>query len=304
MFVFKTEKSIDEFEISGSTYEPNGDVFHNGKKINGNDFVGLEEIATVSIMCNDSAIDFNDHKNAFEKVGEATETALIVLAEKINPYAVSKSGGRLECAKAVRKDMEGKWKKEFTLEFSRDRKSMSTYCTPKKQSRLGNGAKIFVKGAPEGVLERCTYVRIGTEKVPMTPAMKQTILDTAVSYGTGRDTLRCLALATSDSPMSPKDMDLENATKFVTYETNLTFCGVVGMLDPPRLEVKPSIARCKEAGIRVIMITGDNKSTAEAICKRIGIFGEDESTEGLAYSGKCLRITTFFADTNVFPYKR
>jgi len=286
MFVFKTEKSIDEFEISGSTYEPNGDVFHNGKKINGNDFVGLEEMATVSIMCNDSAIDFNDTKNAFEKVGEATETALIVLAEKINPYAVTKSGGRLEAAKAVRKDMEGKWKKEFTLEFSRDRKSMSTYCTPKKPTRLGNGAKIFVKGAPEGVLDRCTYVRIGTEKVPMTPAMKQTILETAVAYGTGRDTLRCLALATADTPISPKDMDLENSTKFVNYETNLTFCGVVGMLDPPRLEVKPSIALCREAGIRVIMITGDNKSTAEAICKRIGIFEEDECTDGMAYSGR------------------
>jgi len=286
MFVFKTEKSIEEFEISGSTYEPNGDVFQNGKKISGSDYVGLEEMATISVMCNDSAIDYNEYKNAFEKVGEATETALIVLAEKINPYAVSKSGGRLESAKAVRKDMEQKWKKEFTLEFSRDRKSMSTYCTPKKPTRLGNGAKIFVKGAPEGVLDRCTYVRIGTEKVPMTPAMKQTILETAIAYGTGRDTLRCLALATADSPMSPKDMDLENSSKFVNYETNLTFCGVVGMLDPPRLEVKPSIALCREAGIRVIMITGDNKNTAEAICKRIGIFEEDESTEGMAYSGK------------------
>merc|ERR1712226_309618 len=286
MFVFKTEKSIDEFEISGSTYEPNGDIFYQKKKVNGCDFTGLEELATISIMCNDSAIDYNEHKNAFEKVGEATETALIVLAEKINPYGVAKSGGRLDAAKAVRKDMEAKWKKEFTLEFSRDRKSMSSYCTPKKPTRLGNSAKIFVKGAPEGVLDRCTYVRIGTEKVPMTPAMKQTILETAIAYGTGRDTLRCLALATADSPMSPKDMDLENSTKFVNYETNLTFCGVVGMLDPPRMEVKPSIALCREAGIRVIMITGDSKNTAEAICKRIGIFVEGESTEGMAYSGR------------------
>merc|ERR1712060_1033726 len=95
-------------EICGSTYEPNGDVFQNGKKINGSDFVGLEEMATISVMCNDSAIDYNEYKNAFEKVGEATETALIVLAEKINPYSVSKSGGRLDSAKAVRKDMEQK----------------------------------------------------------------------------------------------------------------------------------------------------------------------------------------------------
>lgn len=288
MFIFKNEKEIDEFEVSGSTYEPIGEVFHGGKKVAGQDFVGLEELSTISIMCNDSAIDFNEYKNAFEKVGEATETALIVLAEKVNPYGVSKGGGRLESAKAVRKDMETKWKKEFTLEFSRDRKSMSTYCTPKKASKLGSsGPKIFVKGAPEGVLDRCTFYRVGTEKVPMTAAVRQKIIDTAVAYGTGRDTLRCLALATADSPMSPKDMDLENSTKFASYETNLTFCGVVGMLDPPRIEVKPSIARCAEAGIRVIMITGDNKNTAEAICKRIGIFDEDDdNTYGRAFSGR------------------
>merc|ERR1712121_373978 len=153
-------------------------------------------------------------------------------------------------------------------------------------TRLGNGPKMFVKGAPEGVLDRCTYVRIGTEKVPMTEKMREKIMARAVEYGTGRDTLRCLCLATADSPMNPADMDLDNSAKFVNYEVNLTFVGVVGMLDPPRMEVAPAVKLCNKAGIRVIMITGDNKNTAEAICKRIGIFAEGERTEGMAFSGR------------------
>merc|ERR1719204_2346326 len=287
MFTFADEAgNLEEFEISGSTYEPVGDIFNHGKKVKGADFEALEEMATISMMCNDSAIDFNEFKNIFEKVGEATETALITLAEKVNPYGVAKTGGRLEQAKVVKKDMDGKWKKDFTLEFSRDRKSMSSYCTPKKPTRIGNGPKMFVKGAPEGVLDRCTHYRVGSDKRPMTDALRQKIMDRAVEYGTGRDTLRCLALATCDSPMSPSDMDLDNSNKFAQYEINLTFVGVVGMLDPPRVEVKPAIQTCRKAGIRVIMITGDNKNTAEAICRRIGIFSEDERTDGMAYSGR------------------
>ncbi len=177
MFNFKDENNFDEFEISGSTYEPIGQVFQNGKKVKGCDFKNLEEVATISIMCNDSAIDYNEYKHMFEKVGEATETALIVLAEKINPYDISKTGSRLEMAKVVRRDMETKWKKEFTLEFSRDRKSMSSYCTPKAHSRIGTGPKMFVKGATEGVLERCTHYRVGDEKLPLSSAIKQKIMD-------------------------------------------------------------------------------------------------------------------------------
>merc|ERR1711892_206351 len=137
-----------------------------------------------------------------------------------------------------------------------------------------------------GVLDRCTHYRIGGDKQALTPAIRKQIMSTAIEYGTGASTLRCLALATCDSPMNPNEMDLEESTKFVKYEQDLTFVGVVGMLDPPRLEVKPSIKLCNQAGIRVIMITGDNKETALAISKRIGIFEEDENTEGLAYSGR------------------
>jgi Ca2+ transporting ATPase len=279
--------SVNEFEVTGSTYEPIGDVFLKGQKVKVNDFDAVHELATICSVCNDSSIDFNEYKQAFEKVGEATETALIVLAEKLNPFAIGKAGlSRRDAALAVNQNIQGMWKKEFTLEFSRDRKSMSVFATPIKAWRIGNGPKMFVKGAPEGVLDRCTHIRVGTNKMPMTHAAKQKILDLTRQYGCGRDTLRCLALATIDNPPKPDDMDLAEATKFINYEVNMTFVGVVGMLDPPRREVFDSIVQCRRAGIRVIVITGDNKATAEAICRRIGVFGEDEDTTGMSYSGR------------------
>ncbi|XP_022182971.1 calcium-transporting ATPase sarcoplasmic/endoplasmic reticulum type isoform X1 [Myzus persicae] len=291
MFIFENiegnDSSFTEFEITGSTYEPIGEVFLNGQRVKTSDYETLNELGTICVMCNDSAIDFNEFKQAFEKVGEATETALIVLAEKMNPNNVSKSGlDRRTTAIVVKQDIETKWKKEFTLEFSRDRKSMSSYCTPIKPTKLGNTPKLFVKGAPEGVLDRCTHARVGSQKVPLTSTLKNRILELTRKYGTGRDTLRCLALATADSPTKPEQMDLNDSNKFHTYEVNLTFVGVVGMLDPPRKEVFDSIQRCRAAGIRVIVITGDNKATAEAICRRIGVFTEEEDTTGKSYSGR------------------
>lgn len=74
------------------------------------------------------------------------------------------------------------------------------------------------QGAPESVIERCQYLRVGTGKVTLTPALRDQLLSKIRDWGTGRDTLRCLALATHDTPPRREDMDLENSSKFVEYE--------------------------------------------------------------------------------------
>ncbi|XP_067930205.1 calcium-transporting ATPase sarcoplasmic/endoplasmic reticulum type-like isoform X3 [Watersipora subatra] len=291
MFVFdKVEgpnPTVHEFDITGSTYAPDGDVYKSNTRVKCSDYEALNEMATICALCNDSSVDYNDAKGVYEKVGEATETALTVLVEKMNVLNTDKSSlTKKELGTACCHTIQTNFHKEFTLEFSRDRKSMSTYVVPNKPTRAAGGAKMYCKGAPEGVLDRCSYVRCGTQKVPMTAVLKQEIMKRIKAYGTGRDTLRCLALATIDNPPKPEDIDMEDSRKFIQYETNMTFVGVVGMLDPPRTEVMDAIKQCSKAGIRVIVITGDNKATAEAICRRIGVFDEMESTEGLAYTGR------------------
>ncbi|XP_071195811.1 sarcoplasmic/endoplasmic reticulum calcium ATPase 1-like [Salvelinus alpinus] len=289
MFVVdKVEDSscaVHEFSITGSTYAPEGQVLKGDKVVQCGDYDGLLELATVCSMCNDSSLDYNEVKGVYEKVGEATETALTTLVEKMNVFKTDMSGlSKVERAGACNSVIRQLMKKEFTLEFSRDRKSMSVYCTP--INKPGSGCKMFIKGAPESVMERCQYLRVGTGKVALTLPLREQLTSLIRDWGTGRDTLRCLGMATRDSPPKQQDMDLENSTKFAEYETGLTFVGCVGMLDPPRKEVTGSIQLCAEAGIRVIMITGDNKGTAVAICRRIGIFGEDEDVVGKAYTGR------------------
>ncbi|XP_030629140.1 ATPase sarcoplasmic/endoplasmic reticulum Ca2+ transporting 1, like [Chanos chanos] len=275
---------LDSFDISGSKYTPEGEVTKAGARVDCSHYDGLVELATICALCNDSSLDYNESKKIYEKVGEATETALCCLVEKMNVFKTSVNNlSKVERANACCSVIKQLMKKNFTLEFSRDRKSMSVYCTPAKGD---SGPKMFVKGAPEGVIERCAYVRVGSTRVPLTNAVKDKIMAVIKEWGTGRDTLRCLALATRDSPLKVEEMNLEDSTKFADYETDLTFVGCVGMLDPPRKEVTGSIELCRAAGIRVVMITGDNKGTAVAICRRIGIFGEDEDVTGRAYTGR------------------
>ncbi|XP_064893221.1 sarcoplasmic/endoplasmic reticulum calcium ATPase 3 isoform X4 [Columba livia] len=279
--------SLHEFSITGSTYAPEGQILKDEQPVRCGQYDGLVELATICALCNDSSLDYNESKKVYEKVGEATETALTCLVEKMNVFDTDTSKlSKVERANACNSVIKQLMRKECTLEFSRDRKSMSVYCTPTGPSQNSTGSKMFVKGAPESVIERCTHVRVGTAKVPLTAPVREKILSRIRDWGMGIDTLRCLALATQDAPVPRENMQLHDSTAFVHYENNLTFVGCVGMLDPPRKEVTSSIEMCRKAGIRVIMITGDNKGTAVAICRRIGIFSESEDVAGKAYTGR------------------
>uniref|UniRef100_A0A8C2A7Y8 Calcium-transporting ATPase n=1 Tax=Cyprinus carpio TaxID=7962 RepID=A0A8C2A7Y8_CYPCA len=240
---------------------------------------GLVELATICALCNDSSLDFNETKGVYEKVGEATETALTCLVEKMNVFDTDvRSLSKIERANACNSVKNYTINKTLCEHFSPETGS-PCLCTI---DNLG----CLLQGAPEGVIDRCTYVRVGGSRVPLTQGIKDKIMSVIKEYGTGRDTLRCLALATRDSPLKKDEMILSDTASFAQYESDLTFVGCVGMLDPPRTEVAASIKLCRHAGIRVIMITGDNKGTAVAICRRIGIFSEEDDVNRMAFTGR------------------
>lgn len=290
-----------EFDVSGNTFEPTG-VFTSGAQMEHgvHRMRVMRELATVCSLCNDSNIVYNPTTHAYDKVGEATEAALKVLVEKIGCDDVDPKMLSPEArAHAVNDAIAARWEKRVTLEFSRDRKSMSVYCVPRQtddgpklqrtssRTDRASAGKLFVKGAPESVLERCTHVRLNAtaDTMPMTPKLRSLIDQSLREYGAGRDALRCLALAVVDEPQDLSKMTLSDAGSFVQFEQNMTFIGIVAMLDPPRPEVRSSIEKCRQAGIRVIVITGDNRNTAEAICRHIGVFTEDEDVKGKSFTG-------------------
>ncbi|KAM9314733.1 sarcoplasmic/endoplasmic reticulum calcium ATPase 2 isoform 2-T2 [Pholidichthys leucotaenia] len=313
--VFGERCSLSDFTVTGSTYAPDGEVSKDGSVVRCSQYEGLVELASICALCNDSSLDYNEAKGVYEKVGEATETALCCLVEKMNVFDTDLRGlSPAERATACCSVIKQLMKKELTLEFSRDRKSMSVFCSSNKLTRTASGAKMFIKvsktplsvmhlirdgssswvlglsssqGAPESVLERCNYVRVsGSTRVPLSVVVREQLLSIVREWGTGRDTLRCLAMATRDTPPDIHCLNLENSATFVEYESDLTFVGCVGMLDPPRKEVLGAVRMCRQAGIRVIMITGDNKGTALSICRRVGIITEqEEEQEGAGLIG-------------------
>ena len=264
---------------------------HTGRRVTAVDDAGLAEMSKISAMCNEATLGYKpadpvtNTAGAFTKTGAPTEAALLVLAEKVGvPDARVNEANLLlrdpeARAQAASLYWQTQWRKEHVLEFDRDRKSMSVVC----RSTSSDERWLFCKGAPESVLARCTHVRDGRGEVAaLTPAMVSDLSHHMEEYA--REGLRCLALAEVQLN-NPREADFMDASKYTTLEAGMTFIGLAMMMDPPRQQVNASILKCRTAGIRVIVITGDNQVTAEAICRRIGVFSPDESVVGKSFTG-------------------
>eukprot|EP00760_Papus_ankaliazontas_P002425 PhM_4_TR10996/c0_g1_i1/m.29159/K05853/ATP2A; Ca2+ transporting ATPase, sarcoplasmic/endoplasmic reticulum len=242
----------------------------------------LAHVSSVCCLCNDASLAYNSKTAQTERVGEATEAALLVLAEKMGfafPPATHPSTPE-ERVCAVSNLWKSQYKKEATLEFTRERKSMSVCCSTSTQKYL------FVKGAPEAILERSTKVMLSDmSERPLSNEMRARLAEALKKMSCGSQALRCIACAYRKIDDATLGNNLSDPNRFASLESGLTFCGMVGMLDPPRQEVRGAIEQCYTAGIRVIVITGDNKDTAESICRRIGVFTESESLVGRSFTG-------------------
>lgn len=273
--------ALAEFEIAGTSYAPEGKVLDGvtGAEVAfPADLPCLLQAAVCSALCNDSHLTYAADRGVYQRVGEATEVALRVLAEKIGlpgyspmPSALS-AMSRQERATYCNDHWQQEWRKLHTLEFSRDRKMMSVLCA----SAGGAGQRaLFVKGAPESVLERCTGALAnegGGTVEPLSDGLRGALYGKVAEYGS-TSALRVLALAY-------RPWNSDRLTVGPEDERELTFVGLVGMQDPPRPEVRAAVEQCRAAGIRVLMVTGDNKSTAESVARQIGLLTGRDSGKG------------------------
>ena len=191
------------------------------------------ELIRSFVLCSDASIDGG------QDIGDPTEVALVVLGDKFN----------LE-----KNTLNSEYKRVGENPFDSDRKLMSTL------NEEGNKFRVHTKGAIDNILMRSNRILVNGEILPITDEAKTKILKVAENMSD--DALRVLGVAF-------KDVDTEIAPE--EMEKDLVVVGIVGMIDPPRIEVKGSIEEAKRAGITPIMITGDHKNTAVAIAKELGI---------------------------------
>ncbi|MCJ1373495.1 hypothetical protein MMC20_004723 [Loxospora ochrophaea] len=288
VFINESGTGLEEIDVEGTTFAPEGGISSRGRPMENiaASSTTILKMTEVAALCNEAQLAFDSKSGTFHNVGEPTEGALRVLVEKIGSPDPATNQQRRGLPVHERLHQASKYYEDqipllATYEFSRDRKSMSVLVASGEQQRL------LVKGAPESIFERCSHAVVGSmgKKATLNAKLTKLLSDEVVDYGNRG--LRVIALATVDDVSSnPLLKNAKTTDEYAQLEQGMTLIGLVGMLDPPRPEVAESIRKCKEAGIRVVVITGDNQTTAETICRQIGVFGEHENLQGKSYTGR------------------
>ncbi len=231
------------YEVTGEGYGPEGGVRSDGKKAEG---APLQELAAILLGCNNAQVVEEDGK--WKTIGDPTEGALLV--------AGAKAGGSNELPK------------HHEIPFDSDRKR-SAVIRKLPEEKL----RAFINGAPDALLRHCTQLYTSEGVRPMTDGDRHTLAEQITTMAT--QALRVLGSAYRDL-----DHAHPSALTAEVVERELVFVGLSGMHDPPREEAKEAVAKCRAAGIRVVMITGDHPHTAAAIARELGI-----ATDAAAMTG-------------------
>lgn len=216
----------------------------------------------ISSLCNNSSISYAKETNEWKTVGDPTEVALVVASQK----------GKLGRDYWERKK---NYKKIYECAFDSERKLMSVVYKAEKDKVL-----LLCKGAPEELMRKCKFYLSEEESVAMNDEFANKV--SKESSRMACRGLRVLGLAYKKSTLAEENEIVnvdDNGDPLIPAEyaeVNLTFIGLIGMIDPPKAGVKEAIETCQEAGVRVMMITGDHVKTATAIATQLGIFHPDQ----------------------------
>ncbi|MFN8373575.1 MAG: cation-transporting P-type ATPase [Anaerolineae bacterium] len=232
------------WEVTGTGYEPKGQITN--PRDAGNSGAITKDVRRVLLgaaLCNNARVlPPTADGGRWSILGDPTEAALRVVAMK--------AGLNLE-------EEAGELPRLREIPFESRRKCMSTI------HRSGSQRIAYVKGAPKEVLALCTHIEVNNEERLLDDAQRGEIMQANDDYA--RTGLRVLAVAARVLPPNWMDYNAENV------ECDLTFLGLLAMMDPPRVEVAEAVKKCHQAGIRITMITGDYGLTAESVARRIGI---------------------------------
>ena len=236
-------------EVTGAGYEPVGDFVVGDTTLpKAEARKRLESLLRAMTFANDAKVLAPSDDNGWRVIGDPTEGCLLVAAQKVGFELTEELVER---------------PKIYELPFESVRKRMSVIHVE------GDGQKAYIKGAPSETIPRCAHILLDGAVVPMTDGLRESVM--AQNDEMSRQALRVLAVAERDLPSDLTDYTPD------TVETDLTFLGLVGMIDPPRPEVTAAVDEALQAGIRIIMVTGDYGLTAEAIARRIGIVRGDQA---------------------------